>query len=239
MIAIVTGAAQGLGAAFAAALREAGYTVVTCDVKPGCDAVVDVADAAAVKAWVDDIVARHGRIDVAVANAGVARMTTPLDPWEQGLDDFKVLIGTNLAGVFHVGRAVAPVMVAQGRGDIVVISTDHVAPPPGRRTGGGSRMDAYDASKWALRGLVEAWALSLGKNGVRVNALCMGATDTAMVRGFLGDRITDEIVAEWMRPEQVAQVMMELIGEGAGGRTGEHIGMWVGHPVELPPREGS
>lgn len=239
MIAIVTGAAQGLGAAFAAALREAGYTVVTCDVKPGCDAVVDVADAAAVKAWVDDIVARHGRIDVAVANAGVARMTTPLDPWEQGLDDFKVLIGTNLAGVFHVGRAVAPVMVAQGRGDIVVISTDHVAPPPGRRTGGGSRMDAYDASKWALRGLVEAWALSLGKNGVRVNALCMGATDTAMVRGFLGDRITDEIVAEWMRPEQVAQVMMELIGEGAGGRTGEHIGLWVGHPVELPPREGS
>ena len=239
MIAIVTGAAQGLGAAFAAALREAGYTVVTCDVKPGCDAVVDVADAAAVKAWVDDIVARHGRIDVAVANAGVARMTTPLDPWDQGLDDFKVLIGTNLAGVFHVGRAVAPVMVAQGRGDIVVISTDHVAPPPGRRTGGGSRMDAYDASKWALRGLVEAWALSLGKNGVRVNALCMGATDTAMVRGFLGDRITDEIVAEWMRPEQVAQVMMELIGEGADGRTGEHIGLWVGHPVELPPREGS
>ena len=239
MIAIVTGAAQGLGAAFAAALREAGYTVVTCDVKPGCDAVVDVADAAAVKAWVDDIVARHGRIDVAVANAGVARMTTLLDPWEQGLDDFKVLIGTNLAGVFHVGRAVAPVMVAQGRGDIVVISTDHVAPPPGRRTGGGSRMDAYDASKWALRGLVEAWALSLGKNGVRVNALCMGATDTAMVRGFLGDQITDEIVAEWMRPEQVAQVMMELIGEGADGRTGEHIGLWVGHPVELPPREGS
>ena len=239
MIAIVTGAAQGLGAAFAAALREAGYTVVTCDVKPGCDAVVDVADAAAVKAWIDDIVARHGRIDVAVANAGVARMTTPLDPWEQGLDDFKVLIGTNLAGVFHVGRAVAPVMVAQGRGDIVVISTDHVAPPPGRRTGGGSRMDAYDASKWGLRGLVEAWALSLGKNGVRVNALCMGATDTAMVRGFLGDRITDEIVAEWMRPEEVAQVMMELIGEGADGRTGEHIGLWVGHPVELPPREGS
>lgn len=232
MIAVVTGAAQGLGAAFAAALADAGYRVVTCDVQPGCDAVVDVADPAAVKAWIDTVVAEHGRIDVAVANAGVARTTGVLDPWDKAVDDYAAVVGTNLGGVFWLGRAVAPVMAAQGSGHIVVISTDHVAPPPGRRTGGGTHMDLYDAAKWGLRGLVEAWSAALARHGVHVNALCMGATDTPMLRGFLGDRATPEVVAGWMTPHQIAEVLVDLVGSEC---TGEHIALWA--PVDRPDRD--
>lgn len=224
MIAVVTGAAQGLGAAFATALRDAGYTVCTSDVQPGCDDVVDVRRPDMVKAWVDDVVDRHGRIDVAVANAGIARITHPLDAWDRAVDDWHTLVDTNLAGAFWLGRAVAPHMAAGGGGHIVLVSTDHVAPPPGRATGGGSRMDVYDAAKWGLRGLVEGWSKALAGKGVKVNALCMGATDTAMLRGFLGDHATPEVVAGWMTPGEVAGVLVELVGTD---RTGEHIPIWA------------
>jgi NAD(P)-dependent dehydrogenase (short-subunit alcohol dehydrogenase family) len=229
MIAVVTGAAQGLGAAFTRALADAGYTVATCDIVPGCDAQLDVRDAQAVKQWIDEVVTRYGRVDVAVANAGVARLTSPLGDWADAVAEYDEVVGTNLAGVYWLGRAVAPVMVQQGSGHIVVISTDHVTPPPGRGTGGGAHMDLYDASKWALRGLVEAWSKLLGRHGVRVNALCMGATDTAMLRGFLGDRATPEVVAGWMRPAEVADALLEL---PASDCTGEHIPIWA--PADRP-----
>ncbi len=236
-VAVVTGAARGLGAAFVGALRAAGATVIGCDVLPGAEVVADVSQPDQVRRFVEGVVGEHGRIDVAVANAGICRITSPLDPWDKALDDFEALMGVNTRGVYLLGRAVAPVMAAQGGGDIVVVSTDHVAPPPGRPTGGGAAMDVYDASKWALRGLVEAWARALARHGVRVNALCMGATDTDMIRSFVGDRLTPEMEASWMRPEQIAELLVALVGEGPEGRTGQHIGIWVGHPVALPPVE--
>ena len=236
MIAIVTGAAQGLGLAFANAMRDRGDVVVTCDVQDGCDEIVDVSQPWATKAFVDAVVARHGRVDVLVANAGQCRVTNALDSFDAAVADYEALVGTNLGGVYWAGRAVAPHMSANGSGHIVIISTDHVLPTPGRPTGGGAHMDVYDASKWALRGLVEAWSKSLARHGVRVNALCMGATDSPMLRAFTGDRLTPEIEASWMRPEQIAEVLLALVDEGDGGRTGEHIGLWVGHPVVLPER---
>jgi NAD(P)-dependent dehydrogenase (short-subunit alcohol dehydrogenase family) len=226
-VAVVTGAAAGLGAAFAQALRHEGYMVVTSDIRTdvatGCDAVVDVADADQVKAWVDDVVAQHGPIEVAVANAGIARATHPLDPWDKGLDDFRTMIGVNLAGAYHLGRAVAPGMAAAGAGNIVLVSTDHMVDRPGRTTGGGAWMDLYDAAKWGLRGLVESWALALGPSGVRVNSLCMGATDTPMLRSFMAGRITPEFEAQIMSPEHVAGVLVDLLREGPTGRTGEQV----------------
>jgi NAD(P)-dependent dehydrogenase (short-subunit alcohol dehydrogenase family) len=233
-IAVVTGAAGGLGAAFVAALRDAGATVVGSDIRTGADAVVDAGDAEAVRAWIDTVVATHGRIDLAVANAGISRAGRPTGDFDTAVRDFDEQWRVNARGPFVLGRAVIPAMVAQGSGHIVVISTDHVAPPPGRPTGGGSTMDGYDASKWALRGLVEAWHRAVNRNGVRVNALCPGATDTAMLRGFLGDQVTEEMVAGWMRPEAVAGLLVELVAEGPGGRSGEHLGVWAGHPLALP-----
>ena len=234
-IAVVSGAARGLGAAWCRALRGAGATVVGFDVRPGTDVIADASDPNDVQRFVDDVVAAHGRIDISVANAGVIRPTSPLDPWDQAIADFDFHVGTNLRGVFLLGRAVAPVMAANAGGHIVNVSTDHGRRAPGVPTGGGPRMDVYDASKWGIRGLTESWALALGPHGIRVNELCMGATDGELLREFLGQRATPDVIATWMKPDDVAAVLVELLLEGPSGRTGTRIGLWVGHPVQLPP----
>ncbi len=97
-------------------------------------------------------------------------------------------------------------------------------------------MDLYDASKWGINGLTYGWAQALQTHNIRVNGLCMGATDSQMLRGFHNFDPSPEEVASWMQAEDVARVMVELIQDG---RTGENIGFAVGHPVVLPPRRGN
>ena len=96
-------------------------------------------------------------------------------------------------------------------------------------------MDLYDASKWGLNGFLYAWADALRPHAIRVNAICMGATDSHMLRSFLGDRITPEIVDSWMRPEGAADVLIELLEEGPDGRTGQNMNFCIGRPVALEP----
>ncbi len=238
-VAIVTGAAQGVGAAYAVALRDGGATVVTCDIQPGCDAVVDVSQPDQVKAFVDGVVAQHGPIGVLVSNAGICKITDPLDAWDKALDDFETQVGTNFKGVYLMGRAAIPSMVAGGGGNVINIATDHICRPADFPYDGGF-FDVYDSSKWALLGLTRGWASNLKNKGVRVNALSMGATDSGMLRGFVrastGKDPSPEVVASWMRPEQIAALLIELIEEGPDGRTGENIPIIVGRPIELPPR---
>ncbi|MFM7538016.1 MAG: SDR family NAD(P)-dependent oxidoreductase [Acidimicrobiales bacterium] len=252
-VALVTGAAVGLGRGFATALAQAGAEVAICDVKPG---VHDVAAALAsatgrrveswvadvrvpeqVRGFVDEAAARFGGLDIVVANAGVWRPTNALtDPWDKALDDWSYLVDTNLRGVFLTGRAAIGHLVARGGGNLVNIATDHICPPAGFDTGGGTRMDVYDASKWGINGLTQAWAKLLRDRGVRVNALCMDATDSEMVRFASGDRATPEVIARWMTPAQLGGLLLDLLDEGPEGRTGENIGVWMGHPIVLPPR---
>lgn len=242
--AIVTGAAQGLGEAFAAALAGEGAHVVCCDVDSAVERVggrlggigvtADVSSPADVQRVMD--LAQEGpRLAVLVNNAGRFAPTHPGDEWTKAVEDFDRIVGANLRGAFLFGRAAAVAMIAAEQGgNIVNISTDHVLPPPGRPTGGGARMDVYDASKWALRGLTEAWARALRKHGVRVNELCMGATDTAMLRSLYPGEPPSEEVATWMAPDAVAGLLLDLLREGPGGRTGQQIGVWVGHEIALP-----
>ena len=100
-------------------------------------------------------------------------------------------------------------------------------------------MDIYDASKWGINGLTLAWSQALAEHGIRVNALCMGATDSHMIRSFFNFQPTPEDVAGWMKAEDIAHLMIDLLREGPGGRTGENIGIAVGHPVVLPPSKPS
>jgi NAD(P)-dependent dehydrogenase (short-subunit alcohol dehydrogenase family) len=252
-VTVITGAAVGIGAGFARVFAQHGSALALCDTRPeviqlaaelrreGVEAFAVVADvrlASDVKAFIDRAAAEIGGIDYVVANAGVWRPTFPLtDSWEKALDDWDVLINTNLRGVFLTGRAAIPHLVARGAGGhIINIATDHIFPPEGWSTGGGTRMDIYDSSKWGINGLTQAWARVLAPHDIRVNALCMDATDSMMIRGAIGDRLTDDIVKTWMRPEQMAQLGLNLIAEGLDGRTGENIGAWLGHDVVLPPR---
>lgn len=267
--AIVTGAALGLGNAFARALAEAGANVTICDVReevndlaPTLEAagvqaqafVADVGVAADVRRVVDGHVERFGGVDVLVSNAGVWRASSVMDDLDKTLDDYDFLINTNLKGVFLFGRAVIPHMIAGGGGNIVHIASDHIATcgTPYQRgcedaptcawreqgprpTGGGPDMDLYDASKWGINGFTIPWSKALREHNVRVNGLCMGATDSHMVRTFHEQNPGSGILDNAMRAEDVAALMLELIAEGPGGRTGNNINIAVGHPIELPP----
>ena len=237
-VAVVTGAARGLGRAIAVGLRDAGYEIVTCDLEasveelPGLALRADVRAPDDVRRVVDAAMERHGRIDVLVNNAGVARSTRAGQDWEQGLRDFEEVVGTNLYGAFLFGRAVAPIMISQRAGHIVNISTDHVYPTPGQRVWGHGGMDLYNASKWALNGLTLDWATTLKRHGVRVNGLCLGATDTPMLREFAGE-VGEDVIATWMNPAEIGELLLELLAEGPEGRTGHNLGCWVGRPLRL------
>ena len=96
-------------------------------------------------------------------------------------------------------------------------------------------MDLYDASKWGINGFTIPWSKALAEHRIRVNGLCMGATDSHMVRTFHAQNPGSGILNNAMRAEDVAALMIELVNEGPEGRTGNNINIAVGHPIELPP----
>ena len=246
---IVTGAAVGLGAQYARALAEEGCKVAICDIRPevddvgkelealGVEALVfraDVSRPEHVRRVVDGAMARWGRIDVLINNAGIWRGSMPTDDLDKSLEDYEQLLGTNLKGVFMFGRAVIPHMIASGRGgNIINIASDHIHTHPGRATGGGPSMDLYDVSKWAINGFTVPWSKALKEDGIRVNGFCMGATDSYMLRSFHQFKASPEVVANWMTAREVCDLAIQLINEGPDGRTGENIPAWLGFEVEL------
>jgi NAD(P)-dependent dehydrogenase (short-subunit alcohol dehydrogenase family) len=248
--AIVTGAAQGLGAAFARRLAAEGANVTLFDLKENVLAVgeelkqhghgvlarvADVSKRTDCEAIVRDTIAQFGGVDILVNNAGKWKQTPVTDPWEKALADFDEVMDTNVKGAMMMGRLCARQMVAQGRGgDIINISTYYVMPARGEGTNAPGT-DCYNASKWCLNGFTDAWAQGLAQHNIRVNGLAMGATDTPMLRGLFapGDPPAD-FAATWMKPEQIAGLLIDLMQDG---RTGENIGAWVGHPVEVGPRK--
>jgi 3-oxoacyl-[acyl-carrier protein] reductase len=249
-VAIVTGAAVGLGRQYALALAREGADVVLCDIRDevrqvaeearrhGVRAeahIADVSVAEDVRRVVDSAIANFGRVDIQISNAGIWRGGGAKDSVDKSLEDYDALIGTNLKGVYMFGRAVIPHMIAQGGGDIVNIATDHIHTHPGRPTSGGAIMDLYDVAKWGVLGLTLTWAKALKDKNIRVNSFSMGATDSFMLRGFHNHAAPPEEVAKWMSPEQVCDLAIQMIKEGPDGRTGENIGVWVGFEIELKP----
>ena len=94
-------------------------------------------------------------------------------------------------------------------------------------------MDLYDASKWGLNGFLFGWAKALAPHNIRVNALCMGATDSWMLRSFHGHNPPQKEVDSWMKAEDNARVMIELLKEGSQGRNAQNINFCTGRPVAL------
>ena len=245
--AIVTGAAQGIGEAVARRLASEGVSLVLTDRQDSVTELAGELGGIAVVGAVDDpeiaqrcvveAVKSHGRVDILINNAGEVAATGPRDGSTNPAADFDRMIGSNLKGHFLFGRAVADFMIEAGGGHIVNVSTDHVKPAPESvRHHGHGRMDLYNAAKWAINGLTFDWSNALAKHGIRVNSLCMGATDTAMLRTWMPEP-SPEVLATWMQPEQIADVVVELLAEGPDGRTGDTIALWAGHDCVLPPPE--
>ncbi len=190
-VVLVTGGAAGIGKATAERFAEAGAKVIVCDVneelgKAAVAAVggefckVNVTDRQAVQAWVEDIAARYGRIDVLVNNAGITRDGQLVKVVDGELvkqmpeADFDLVIAINLKGVFNCTQAVAPFMIRQGGG--VILNASSVV-----GLYGNFGQTNYVATKSGLIGMTRVWARELGKFNVRVNAVLPGFTATEMV----------------------------------------------------------
>jgi len=213
----------------------------------------DVSDPDHVRTVVDGAWAELGSIDILVNNAGVWGVSVADDDLDKSLEDYEQIVGTNLKGEYLFGRAVIPIMIEQGKGgEIVNIATDHMVTcgtpyfccpkleacswgDSPRPTGGGDAMDLYDAGKWGLNGLLYGWAKALAPHNIRVNAFCMGATDSHMLRGFHDFDPSEEEVASWMLAEDNAQAMIDMLLEGPSGRNAQNVNFCIGRPVQLEP----
>lgn len=217
----------------------------------------DVTDDDVLRRLVDDTMSTFGRIDVLINNAGEVRFT-PVDlPIERAIDDLEAIWRVNTRAPFVLGRLVMPSMIERGEGHIINIATDHIhtcgfpdvlahagdstcqwASAP-RRPVGAATFDVYDSSKWALNGFTQAWSLALRRHNVRVNNICLGATDSDMMRQAIltgrGRPATAEEIGSWMPTKDVANIVLELHREGPTGRSGDNVGIWLGHEIVLPP----
>lgn len=176
-IAVVTGASRGIGAAVAAAFREAGAGVVRVarSLAPGThdgvhDLPCDVSDAAAVARLAEEVLERIGTPDIVVSSAGIFDRI----PFEQAEPaELRRHLDVNLVGTFAVARGFLPAMRARGSGSFITIGSiaDHVAFPENT---------IYSTTKYGLRGLHETLAVEYRGTGVRCTLVSPGPTDTAL-----------------------------------------------------------
>lgn len=233
-VAIVTGAGSGIGKACAVALAQNSAAVVVADLNIGsAQATVaqinaaggvaraqalDVAQRSSCAALVTQTTNAYGRIDVLVNCAGISVRQTVL---EMSDEDWHKVIGVNLHGTFHITSAVAPVMVAQGGGSMILLASD-------RGIFGLAGGAHYSASKGAVIAYAKSLALELGANGITVNAINPGTTDTPMARGTLTDeewqkRWSQDPLGRLSVPEDIAQTVLFLAGPASRYMTGQLI----------------
>ena len=141
-VAVITGAASGIGKGCANVLATEGATIAICDINPNVTTVgraitsehdvpveaviTDVRSSTEVARFVENTIAQFGKIDILINNAGIWRATPITDSYEKVLDDFEAIVTTNLKGVFQVGRSVIPHMVEAGSGEIINIATSDI-----------------------------------------------------------------------------------------------------------------
>ena len=225
-MAIVTGAASGMGRATALLFADEGARVVVADLGAERVAAVvdhindvhgperaigvecDVADHAQLRALVERTVAWGGRLDIVVNNAGVSLITSALQDEAEFEDNWARTLDINLTAHARLIRLALPHLVESGAGRVVnIASTESIV-----ATGG---LAAYAASKAGVTGLTRSLAVELGRHGVTVNCICPGPIDTGMTAA-----IPDEAKATYARrrvplrryglPEEVAHMTLNL-----------------------------
>jgi 3-oxoacyl-[acyl-carrier protein] reductase len=199
-VCLITGGAAGIGKATAEAFASEGAKVIICDLveeagqKVASDLggeffLVDVTNRQAVQEWVDKVVERYGQIDVLINNAGVLRDGLFVKVKDGQLvkqmseADFDLVISVNLKGVYNCAQAVAPVMINQGGG--VILNVSSVV-----GLDGNFGQTNYVATKAAVVGMTKVWARELGRSNIRVNAVAPGFIGTEMVKS-MPDKILD------------------------------------------------
>ena len=201
-VAVITGAASGIGLATAIKFAQEGAFIAICDLnQAGIDAaikeveavggqalgyIVDVTKPDQIAAMRDALLAEKGRIDVLVNNAGIVMDAQLIKMTE---DQFDKVIDINLKGTYNMARALVDTMVAQGAG--VILNASSVV-----GVYGNFGQTNYAATKFGVIGMVKTWAKELGKKGIRANAVCPGFVATPILKAM---------------PEKVLQGMEEKV----------------------------
>lgn len=232
-VAVVTGGTRGIGLAIVRSyLKEGAKVVLFGSRKDSAEKAVsglksenlkydvegmfpDLTNYQAVEDAINAIAKKYGKIDILVNNAGVSAMESIYD---YNPDDFDRVMKLNVNAVFYATKAVAPIMKANGGG--VVINTSSMVSLYGQPSG-----CAYPASKFAVNGLTKSLARELAKDGIRVNAVAPGVTDTDMVAN-LPEQMREGIkktipLGRIGTPEDVANAFVYLASDKASYVTGE------------------
>jgi 3-oxoacyl-[acyl-carrier protein] reductase len=238
-VAIVTGAGQGIGRAFAKALAQAGATAVIAEIDESKAAAVsaeimaaggkalavetDVADPASVEEMAGVVLDQCGGIDILINNAGIFS-TLEMRPFDQiPLDEWDKVLRVNLTGPFLCARAVLPAMRRQKKGRIINMAS--AAVPLGR-----PNYLHYIASKAALAGMSLSMARELGGDGITVNAILPGATFTEIERTTITPAQKERIIAMQCipraeTPDDLIGTMLFLASDASAFVTGQNINL--------------
>ncbi len=232
-VAIVTGAAGGIGLAIARAYIDQGAKVVIADVNDaaGADAAAalgpkarylrcDVGNAAEAKALIDGTVAAFGRVDILVNNAGIIHTADFLDLSEA---DFDRVLRVNLKGAFLVGQAAARQMVAQGQGGAVInmSSVNSIMAIPNQVP--------YNVSKGGMNQLTRVMSLALATHRIRVNGIGPGSILTEMLKVVMNDEAARQKILSRTpmgrcgEVEEIASIAVFLASDAASYMTGQTI----------------
>ncbi|MGO8984652.1 MAG: 3-hydroxybutyrate dehydrogenase [Terriglobales bacterium] len=249
-VAIITGAASGIGYAIAKSLAEAGANCVIADVDPGAGerarlslealgpscafAATNVADASEVRRLVDAAIDRFGRLDILVNNAGLQHVSPVVDFPE---DRWNYLIGVMLTGTFLCCKYALPHMIGQKWGRVLNIASLHgkVASP---------FKSAYVAAKHGVLGLTKVVALEVAEHNITSNAICPAYVRTPLVErqiqdqakrhGISAEDVVGKIMLEpaairrLLEPEEVASLALYLCSDNASGITGAALDIDLG-----------
>jgi NAD(P)-dependent dehydrogenase (short-subunit alcohol dehydrogenase family) len=235
-VAVVTGAAQGLGRACAECMAAEGAKIIVSDMNAeGGESVAaairdaggearfiacDVGDKAQVDALVAGAVETYGRLDSAVANAGIVNFA---DFLELGEDDFDAVLRVNLKGVFLTGQAAARQMVKQGSGGTIInmSSINAVVAIP--------NIVPYVTAKGGVNQLTKAMALALADKGIRVNGIGPGSIMTEMLKSVANDKaamhkiLSRTPMGRAGEPDEIGKVAVFLASEDSSYMTGEIV----------------